>query len=267
MRRVGAVPLLIAGLLAAAPAAAEDEPQYVARSGRAYHAREGDVKPVVDALVALGDAYAGLWNHRLAIEAYEKAFRLAPESPLLHQQRGHRLLSIRRFDAARADLEKAVALDPKLAGAWYYLGVLRFVSGEFDAAADAFERNVALAEKPETRIGGLDWLYMSYRRAGRAAEARAVLERVAPDLEIEGNPRLYLDRMLFYKGLKTEAALFEGRRSELEKATLAFGVGNWHLANGEAAKARPFFEQVVATSAWPALAFIAAEQELARASK
>ena len=266
MRRHAGVAVLI-GVLAAAGTLAAEEPQYVSPSGKPYFAQKGEVKPVVDALVALGDAYAGLWNHRMALETYERAFQLAPESPLLHQQRGHRLLSIRRFEEARKDLEKAAALDAKLAGAWYYLGVLRFVSGEFDAAAEAFEKNVALAEKIETSIGGLDWLYMSYGRAGRADKARAVLDRVTPDLEIEGNTRLYFNRMLFYKGLKTEAALFEGQLSELERATLAFGVGNWHLVNGDAGKARPYFEQVVSTSAWPALAFIAAERELARTSK
>ena len=191
------------------------EPQYTAPSGKKYFAQKdeknviGEAQKKLDAdprnvelMIALADAYASVWDHKAAIAVYDRAFALAPGKPLLHQQRGHRYLSIREFEKSRADLEQAVKLDEKLASAWYYLGLLRYLDGDFAGAAEAYRRNVALADKFETGIGGVDWQYMSLRRARKDAEAAKLLERVTPDLKIEGNAQLYFNRLLFYKGLK-----------------------------------------------------------------
>jgi tetratricopeptide (TPR) repeat protein len=265
------------GLLILGVGARAQEPQYVSRSGKKYFAQADEKGVVAEArkkleaeprnverLIALGDAHAAVWDIKAAIEAYNRALELSPGSALLHQQRGHRYLSIRRFDEARADLEKAVQLDAKLAGAWYYLGLLRYLVGDYEGAAAAYEKNIALGDKLESSIAGVDWLYMSYRRGKQDQKAAALLERVTPDMKIEGNARLYFNRLLLYKGLKKEAELFAGSPSDIELTTLAYGVGNWHLYNGRAKEARGHFERAVSTSAWAALAFIAAEKELAR---
>jgi tetratricopeptide (TPR) repeat protein len=266
--------LLFLALLFAVDAA--QDPQYVSPGGKKYYAQADEKNAVaeaqkkldadpknVDLMVALGDAYAGIWDHRKATLIYDRALALAPDKALLYQQRGHRHLSNREFDQARADLEKAVGLDPKLRDAWYYLGFLRYLSGDFAGAAEAYEKNVAMADKFETAIGGVDWEYMSLRRAGKDKEAARLLDRVTPDLKIEGNARLYFNRLLFYKGLKKEDELFAGQPTDIETTTLDYGVGNWYLYNGKPDKARAYFEKAVSTSAWPALAFIASERELA----
>jgi tetratricopeptide (TPR) repeat protein len=257
--------------------AAAQEPQYVSPSGKKYFPQADEKNVVaeaqkkldadpknVDLMIALGDAYASLWDHRKAIEVYNRALEQAPNKVLLYQQRGHRYLSNREFEKARADLEKAVQLDPKLRDAWYYLGFLRYLAGDFAGAAEAYGKNVEMADRFETAIGGVDWQYMSLRRAGKDKEAAQLLERVTPDLKIEGNARLYFNRLLFYKGLKKEEELFAGQPTDIEATTLDYGVGNWYLYNGKPDKARAYFEKAVATTAWPALAFIASERELAR---
>jgi tetratricopeptide (TPR) repeat protein len=253
-----------------------EEPQYVSAAGKKYYAQpdaqgqvaearkksEGDPKNVA-LLIALGDAQATVFNYREAIRVYDRAFELDKANALLHQQRGHRYLSIRRFAEARADLEKAVVMDARLASAWYYLGLLDYLAGRFDQAASSYEKNLALVDGDVVRgIAAVDWLYMSYRRGGQAEKARALLERVTPALKIEGNPRLYFQRLLYYKGLRTEAELLAGSTSDVERTTLLYGIGNFHLYGGDSARARATFEQAVGTSAWNALAFIAAENDL-----
>jgi len=273
--------LFVGAALAAAIAvpslALAQDVQYVSASGKKYTSQVDEKGVVaeaqkkldsdpknVDLLIALGDAYATVWNHKAALAVYDKAFALAPGKPLLYQQRGHRYLSIREFAKARPDLEQAVKLDEKLASAWYNLGVLRYAEGNFVGAAAAFEKNVALAERLETGIGGVDWQYMSLRRAKKDKEAAALLERVTPDLKIEGSSRLYFNRLLFYKGLKTEAELFANKLDDIQTTTLSYGVGNFHLYNGRPAEAKRYFEKAVGTTAWPALAFIVGEADLKR---
>ncbi len=264
-------------LVAIAVPLGAQEVQYVSGSGSKYSSQVDEKNLVAEAqkkleadprnldlLIALGDAYATVWNHKASIAVYDRAFARAPGKPLLHQQRGHRYLSIREFKKARPDLEQAVKLDPKLTGAWYYLGVLRYVDGDFAGAAAAFERNVSLAATFETGIGGVDWQYMSLRRAKQDKEAEALLERVTPALKVEGNTRLYFNRLLFYKGLKKEEDLLEGNLDDIQLTTLAYGIGNFHLCEGRLAEAKTRFEKAISTSAWPALAFIAAEADLKR---
>jgi tetratricopeptide (TPR) repeat protein len=257
-------------------AGAQPEPQYVSAAGRKFFAqpdaqgqvaearRKSDAEPKnVALLIALGDAHAAVLNHREAIKIYDRAFELDKGNALLYQQRGHRFLSIRHFDQARADLEKAVGMDAKLAGAWYYLGVLDYVAGRFDRAASDFEKNLALQDGDVAKgIGTVDWLYMSYRRGKQDEKAKLLLERVTPDLKIEGNPRLYFNRLLFYKGLKKEDEIVAAAGSDIERTTLLYGIGNFHLYSGDKARARSSFERAVATEAWNGLAFIAAENDL-----
>jgi hypothetical protein len=49
-----------------------------------------------------------------------------------------------------------------------------------------------------------------------------------------------------------------------EFATLAYGVGNWHLVHGGGDRARGIFEGIVRSGGWPAFGHIAAEAELTR---
>jgi tetratricopeptide (TPR) repeat protein len=251
-------------------------PQYVSADGRRFFAQPDAAGAVakaaaqvsaaptdVDALVALGDAYAAIWDHRSAIATYDKAIAIAPDRAVLYQQRGHRRLSNRDAAGGASDLEKAVAMDPSLAGAWYYLGLTHYLAGRYDRAASCYEKNIAIGKDDlAAAIAAVDWLYMSYRRGKEDAKAAALLARVTPDMKVEGNARLYLNRLLFYKELKTEAELLSGELNDIEKTTLSYGAGNFHFYNGRQADANRLFTQAVSTTAWPALAFIAAENDL-----
>ena len=103
---------------------------------------------------------------------------------------------------------------------------------------------------------------MSYRRAKQDDKAKQLLDRVNPDLKVEGSPRLYFNRTLFYKGLKKPDELLAAASNDIERTTLAYGIGNYYLVGGDRQKAREYMEQAVGTGAWVGLAFIAAEKDL-----
>jgi hypothetical protein len=67
-----------------------------------------------------------------------------------------------------------------------------------------------------------------------------------------------------YKGEKRPEELLGPKDDPVDLATYGYGVGNWHLYNGQPGRAREIFEKVVAGPQWNAFGYIGAEVELAR---
>ncbi len=224
----------------------------------------------MDLLIALGRAQANIWRYNDAIETYTRGIKLAPSDWRLYRHRGHRYISTRQFDKALTDMQQAVKLNDKDFDIWYHLALAHYLKGEFGKAAEAYERcrQVAEADTTDKRddsvIAVSDWLYMTYRRMDKPAEAAKVLERITSDMKVKEN-KSYFDRLLFYKGLKKESDLVNVEKAtDLEIATVGYGLGNWYLCNGNRAKAEELFRRIVSGKYWPAFGFIAAEAELVR---
>ncbi len=230
----------------------------------------------VELIIALGRAQAGVWRYNDAIETYTRGVKIAPTNAMLCRHRGHRYISTRQFDRAVADLAKAARLKADDFDIWYHLGLAHYLKGEFAKAAEAYRNCYAVAEKNRAQaeaskegrddsvIAISDWLYMTYRRMKRDADAAKVLEQITSQMQVKEN-KSYYDRLLFYKGLKKESDLVNVEKAtDLEIATVGYGIGNWHLYNGDRAKAEEYFRKIVSGKYWPAFGFIAAEAELAR---
>ena len=218
----------------------------------------------VGRFIQLGVAQSGARQMREAVQTFTRALAIAPNDPMLYRWRGHRNLSVRNFDGAMADLTRGYGLDSTNYGILYHLGVLRFVRGDFNAAADAFARAQPRAPDGGELAGATDWLWMSLQRAGRAAEAAAMLAR-RPDTLPASNA--YVKRLRMYRGEIGPDALFApSDTGDVDVATLSFGLGNWYLVKGDTARAREQFRRSIASRGWPAFGFIASEAELARMS-
>lgn len=216
----------------------------------------------VQRFIQLGVAQAGARQMREAVQTFTRALAVAPNDAMLYRWRGHRNLSVRDFDGAMADLTRGYGLDSTNYGILYHLGVLRFVRGDFNAAADAFARAQPRAPDGGELAGATDWLWMSLQRAGRGAEAAAMLAR-RPDTLPASNA--YVKRLRMYRGEIGPDALFApADTGDVDVATLSFGLGNWYLVRGDSARAREQFRRSVASGGWPAFGFIASEAELAR---
>lgn len=227
----------------------------------------------IDLLIALGRVQANVWRYKDAIATYTRGIKMAPNDWRLYRHRGHRYISTRQFDKAVTDMAQAAKLNDKDFDIWYHLALAHYLKGQFAKAVEAYERCRQVAEADTTDkhddsvIAVSDWLYMTYRRMGKTAEAEKVLERITPDMKVKEN-KSYFDRLLFYKGLKKEGDLVNVEKAtDLEIATVGYGLGNWHLYNGNRAKAEELFRKIVGGKYWPAFGYIAAETELARLKK
>lgn len=217
----------------------------------------------IELLIKLGQAQAAVWRYRDAIATYTRAIQIDPKNAILYRHRGHRYISTRQFNKAIEDLERGAKLNDKNYEIWYHLGLAYYLTGRFAKASDAYEKCRALADKDESLISVSDWLYMTYRRQKKNAEAARVLEHITPQMKV-GENRSYFDRLLFYKGLKKESEIMHDKLTDLEIATVGYGIANWHFYHGDKARARELLQKIVSGKYWPAFGFIAAEAELSR---
>lgn len=251
-------------------------PQYRSPAGVQYRA-EADTGPVaraakalaadprnIDLVIKLGVAQSGARQFREAIQTFTRGLEVAPREAMLYRWRGHRYLSVREFDRAMADLTRGYGIDSTNYGILYHLGVLRYVLGDFNAAADAFARAQPRAPDAAELAGSTDWLWMSLQRAGRAAEAEAMLARRPDSLPTTA---AYAQRLRLYRGeIRPDAVFTPADTGDVAVATLAYGIGNWYLLRGDTTQARRWFERSIASKGWPAFGFIASEAELRRLS-
>jgi Flp pilus assembly protein TadD len=268
--------LVLAALTATAGLVNAQSVQYQSVDGKQYRA-DVDTGPVaravrdlaadprnIDKFIALGVAQSGARQFREAIETFTRALAIAPNNAMLYRWRGHRHLSVREFDKARADLTRGLALDSTNYGILFHLGIIHFIAGEFDAAASMFRKAQPVAPNPGELSGSTDWLWMSLARAGRIAEANAMLAR-RPD-SLPTTPGYgYAQRLRLYRGELTPATLFTPADTvDVQVATLSYGLGNWYLVRGDTANAKAAFQRSVQSGGWPGFGFIVSEAELRR---
>src|SRR3954463_5819302 len=230
----------------------------IASARAALEASPQDVARIID----LGVAQSGARQFREAIATFTRGLEIEPNNALLLRWRGHRYLSVREFDRAFADLTRGSTLDSTIYGIWYHLGVVHYVRGEFADAAASFARAQPIAPDAGELAGSTDWLWMSLSRAGRGADAKAMLDR-RPDSKPVTNA--YSRRLQLYRGeIGPDAVITAADTDDVQVATLAYGLGNWHLVRGDKEQAPTWFERSIQSGGWPAFGFIVSEVELRR---
>jgi tetratricopeptide (TPR) repeat protein len=273
-------------LLGAPLRAVRDTAGVIARADAELAADPDNVTRIINA----GIARATARRFNSAIEMFTRAIEKYPNEARLYRFRGHRYLSLRRFDDAVRDLEHAVALDSTNYDISYHLALAYYLAQRYADAAAAIEKCLAFADDAkwqaveearvnpiwyrscmslksddDGRAAMLDWRYRALRRAGKHAEARRLARGIKEGWSV-GENAPYYRALLFYRGIRDESSTLDSLSAggELAFVTGAYGVANWHLMEGDTTRARALFEQIVRGSQWPAFGFVAAEVDLAR---
>lgn len=235
-------------------------------------------------IIQLGRSLAGIGRYREAIKAYSEGLKQFPDSFLLYRHRGHRYITIRQFSKAVADFEKAAALIRDLPiktakegsqdapgtvtpstrfDILYHYGLASYLSRDFSKAESIYRECLKKAKVDGMIIAVSDWLYLTLRRNGKTTEAEKILKRIHKGMNA-GEDRLYLERLLMFKGEIAES-VFAGGTAEnpMENAIRDYGMGLVNLWRGDRRKAMRHFARLDGDQIWPAFAAIAAEVELA----
>jgi tetratricopeptide (TPR) repeat protein len=278
---------------AAAQTPADRRPELTTPLGRAVFARpdsDGAIANAdaalaadpknVDLILAAARARDVALQFHAAIEVYSRGLAIAPADVRLLRFRGHRYISVRQFDRAVADLQRAVALAPSSFDVAYHLALAHYMRGEFAAAARVYRACLdatapgslppgwrsctATRTTDNDRVAVTDWLYRSLRRAGRHDEARALLVPFVAGLKV-GENEAYYTALRFYKGDVTESqALTPTTASENRLVTIGYGIAVHYGANGDSERACELLQRIANEPNWNAFGVIAAEADLAR---
>jgi len=245
-----------------------------------YEANPNDA----DAIIWYGRRTAYLGNYRKAVDIFSEGVEKHPNDARMYRHRGHRYITLREFDKAIEDLEKAADL---IAGTedmiepdglpnirnmprstlhtniWYHLGLARYLTGDFGTAADAYRNCMEASTNDDMMVATSYWLYMTLKRAGNDGMAGEVLEPIRQDMDLLENES-YLKLLLVFKGDFDEKSLLDNTATPLDNATVGYGIGNWHYVNGRNARAEEIFREVYQGTNWAAFGYIAAEVDLAK---
>lgn len=277
---------LLGDTLRAFPLPGETRSRYERQLAEARAAYDG-APSNVDSIVWLGRRLAYLGRIRDAIEVYSRGLALHPGNPWLYRHRGHRYITVREFDHAIADFERAANLvqgkpdevepdgQPNARNSPigtlhsnidYHLALAYYLKGDYERALPIYERELKSARNDDRRVSIAHWYYMALRRLGRNREATALLVPIGRTLNVIENDT-YHRLLLMYRGdIPVDSVLASNASGEMSvtDATAAYGIGNWHLYNGRRGDAERIFRRILAGRQWGAFGFIAAEAEMAR---
>jgi len=121
-----------------------------------------------------GIALATLGRDREAVEAYESALKRAASDPLVLVLLADAYSELSEWALARRSIDRALALDPRLASAYAARGYLEFRQDNYSAAIKAYRR----ASREEPKEGRhLFYIGLAYERSGKIREATSYYRR------------------------------------------------------------------------------------------
>ena len=244
-------------------------------------------QPTADNIIWYARRKGYLGKYKDAVDALTIALKQFPNDARMYRHRGHRYITLRCFDDAIRDFEKAgklvkgksdevepdgmpnaqnIPTSTLQSNIWYHLGLAYFLKGDFKKALAAYKECMKVSKNSDMLAATSHWYYMTLRCLEKNKDAERLLEPINGDFEVIENAD-YLKLLRLYRGeVKGDALMSEmGDKAEtLGNASLGYGVGNWYLYNGDRDKAMDIFRKITAGNQWASFGYIAAEAEITR---
>lgn len=236
----------------------------------------------VEAIIWYGRRTAYLGQYRQAIDIYSKGLEKFPNEPRLYRHRGHRYISIREYDKAIEDFEKAAQLiegtpdeiEPDgmpnalnipvsslHSNIWYHLGLAYYLTHQYDKAYTAYLKCRESGNHYDNIVSSTHWLYMIQQRLGNPTKADSLLAPIHADSTVIEN-QSYADLCRLYKGWIPVDSLIQDGPGSPSNDAVRYGVANWYLYHGNSAKAKQLMLNLVDEKAFSSFGYLAAESDL-----
>lgn len=226
-------------------------------------------------------AYTG--KYRQAIQIYTEALEKFPNESRLLRHRGHRYITVREFDKAIEDLEKAatliegtenkveadgmpnaqnIPLSTMHGNIYYHLGLALYLKNDDQKAVDAFKKCLRTSPNPDNVVAATHWIYTVNCQMGRRTTGLNYVKNIPSDLQVLEN-EAYLKACLLYKGDLQSEQIQIANNGTASSSALRYALGNYLLCEGDSNAAKQIFETIVAGDDWASFGHIAAEIDLA----
>lgn len=236
------------------------------------------------ALIWVGRRTAYLGRYREAIGVFTEGVQRFPVDARFLRHRGHRYITVREFEKAIADLERAQTLvagkpdevepdgQPNAQGIplttlqsniRYHLALAYYLKGDFTKAAPVWLAARDAVKNPDNLVSATHWLYLTLRRLGRTDEATKALALITPGLTVIENGS-YHTLCLLYKGERQVNDVVMNSGGGSAGAAVLYGASAWLHLNNRTAEAEVLWRGLVDGPEWAPFGVIAAEAELAR---
>ena len=223
-------------------------------------------------------AYLGRYDD--AIKIYSDGLKIFPNEPRLYRHRGHRYISIRKFDEAIADYVKAVKLiegkDNQVeqdglpnelnipistlhGNIWYHLGLAYYLKNDFEKAFSAYLNCRDTGTNDDNIVSSTHWLFMIQSRLGNHELAKKQLDPIRDDMKIIEN-HSYYHLCKFYKKMISMNELMTDDGTPAGDA-VKYGIANWHFYNGDGEQAKLNYESILEGKSWSSFGYVAAEAD------
>jgi tetratricopeptide (TPR) repeat protein len=240
-----------------------------------------------EATIWLGRRLAYLGRFSESIAVYSSGIAKFPRDARFYRHRGHRYITLRKFDLAIADFQKAVSLIKGLPdevepdgqpnarniptstlqfNIWYHLGLAQYLTGQNRSALNSYRECRKVSLNLDSIVATTHWLYMTLRRLNRSAEAKQVLEPIRPGMDVIENDGYYKLVLMYKRQLDSDALLAETLKQPDSPGShsILYGIANWHLYNGRRRQAIELLHRIASTNQWTSFGYIAAEADLKR---
>ena len=233
-----------------------------------------------DAIIWYGRRLAYLGRYEEAIRIFSRGLVHHPTDARLFRHRGHRWITLRCFDAAISDLERAAELirdkpdetEPDglpnalnqptstlQSNIWYHLGLAHYLKGNNPKAIQAYRKGLEVSKSPDMYVAMVNWLFITLKKQNARKKAGELLMAVNPDMKLLESGD-YLKILMLHKMQGGSAP--DSDLNSLSSSTYGYGYGMYQLLNGRKEEAKAILEKLVAGNQWSSFGYIAAEQEL-----
>ena len=236
-----------------------------------------------DNIIWYGRRAGYLPDYEKAIAIFSEGIEKFPKDARIYRHRGHRHISVRNFEAAITDLNRAaeliegkeneiepdgmpnaqnIPISTLHGNIWYHLGLAYFLKGDYENAFNAYTNCRNTGSNDDNIVSSTHWLFSIACRMKNDSLAEQMLEPIHSEMEIIENTSYY-DLCKFYKGLIPIDSLLTEEGTPSGDA-VKYGLANWYRCNGDLKNAEAMDTDILNGKAWNSFGFIASEADRKR---
>lgn len=225
-------------------------------------------------------AYAG--NYQDAINIFSEGIGKFPDDARFYQHRGHRYITIRKFDEAIKDLEKASELiqdDPNeiepdgipnaqnipissLHGnIWYHLGLAYYLNGDLARALTAYVNCLRSTNNDDNLVSATHWIYTILCRTNEKDDLSLILSQISDQLNVIENHSYYQLCRLYKGDISPDEAIRDIPEGSAKDA-IDYGIARWYACKGDADRSQELLYDILSRPGWSSFGYIAAEADI-----